>query len=359
MTIKSKDYGYLLKNFGEKGWGLFDLQTMSVLMSGTVAREKAGKTELREVSAFTEILSRAANDPTLKEKPVFAVNKKEEKKETVQPAVAKTEKIVPQEQSVVESLVQTKRDEKSENIQPPGTKESKVVIIGQPADEPGIQLKKEDPPIVRAEIEKKEASPAGLTGDEIVSQKEKIKTSTLKEYKRSVVVKRSESSTTEGFGLTFVDQYANGQNDTIQIIIPNSNKLVAETRDQSTDSKKFLDITESSVENKSTVASGIAKTNCSSSASENDFLKLRKKMAGHKTEEAMINEAKRAFTVKCFKIVQIKNLGNLFLNEASKFQFYEAAYPFSSDRDNFAVLQSELKENYFIHRFNNLVKTGN
>ncbi|MGZ8554191.1 MAG: hypothetical protein ACXWV8_12335, partial [Chitinophagaceae bacterium] len=166
VTIKSKDYGYLLKNFGEKGWGLFDLQTMSVLMSGTVAREKAGKTELREVSAFTEILSRAANDPTLKEKPVFAVNKKEEKKETVQPAVAKTEKIVPQEQPVSESPAQTKKDEKSESIQPPGTRESKVVIIGQPADEPGIQLKKEDPPIVRAEIEKKEASPAGLTGDE-------------------------------------------------------------------------------------------------------------------------------------------------------------------------------------------------
>jgi hypothetical protein len=53
-----------------------------------------------------------------------------------------------------------------------------------------------------------------------------------------------------------------------------------------------------------------------------------------------------------------KELGNLFLNEAGKFQFYEAAYPFSSDKDNFAVLQTELKDNYFIHRFKNLVKPG-
>ena len=29
VDVKAKDHGYLLKNFGEKGWGLFDLQTMS------------------------------------------------------------------------------------------------------------------------------------------------------------------------------------------------------------------------------------------------------------------------------------------------------------------------------------------
>lgn len=359
VTIRSKDRGYLLKNFGEKGWGLFDLQTMSVQMSENGAREKTGKTEFKEVSAFTETLSRAANDPSLKEKPVFAVIKKEEKAQAVQPAIVKTEKTAPKEQTVSESPAQTKNDEKSESIVPPVTKEASVVLKGQTADEPDTGLKKEEPPIVRENIEKKEASATVLTGDENISQKEKIKSSPVQEYKKSVVVKRSESSTTEGFGLTFVDQFADGQKDTIQIIIPNSNLLIAETRDQPTEGKKFLDITESSVEDKPAIAANINKANCSSSASENDFLKIRKKMAGQKTEEAMINEAKRAFSAKCFNTVQIKNLGNLFLNEASKFQFYEAAYPYSIDRDNFAVLQAELKENYFIHRFRNLVKSGN
>jgi hypothetical protein len=171
------------------------------------------------------------------------------------------------------------------------------------------------------------------------------------------VVKRSESSTTEGFGLTFVDQYADGQKDTIQIVIPNSTTLFTKEKEQLADEKKFLDITEQSKEILPSVKK-VDKNNCSSIASESDFLKLRKKMAGQKTEEAMINEAKKGFKPKCFTIEQIKNLGNLFLNEASKFQFYEAAYPNSSDRDNFAVLQTELKENYFIHRFKNLVKAG-
>ena len=35
ITVNRKDHGYLLKNFGEKGWGLFDLQTLTIQMSVT------------------------------------------------------------------------------------------------------------------------------------------------------------------------------------------------------------------------------------------------------------------------------------------------------------------------------------
>ena len=79
-----------------------------------------------------------------------------------------------------------------------------------------------------------------------------------------------------------------------------------------------------------------------------DFLAL--------SDEAMINEAKKEFKSKCYTVDQIRNLGNLFLNEAGKFQFYEAAYPNSSDKTGFVALERELKDPYFIHRFKNLVK---
>ena len=54
-------------------------------------KDKAAKKEFREVSAFTEILSKAANDPSLREKPVFAVAKTVEKLENISPAVVKEE----------------------------------------------------------------------------------------------------------------------------------------------------------------------------------------------------------------------------------------------------------------------------
>ena len=78
-------------------------------------------------------------------------------------------------------------------------------------------------------------------------------------------------------------------------------------------------------------------------------------MAGEKENEGMILEAKKEFKSKCFSVEQIRNLGNLMLNEAGKFQFYEAAYPSSSDKAGFSVLQAEFRDPYFVHRFKNLV----
>ena len=40
------------------------------------------------------------------------------------------------------------------------------------------------------------------------------------------------------------------------------------------------------------------------------------------------------------------------------FNFMRLHIPYSSDKDNFTVLQTELKDNYFIHRFKNLIKPG-
>ena len=79
-------------------------------------------------------------------------------------------------------------------------------------------------------------------------------------------------------------------------------------------------------------------------------------MASQKTDDAMLEEAKKDFKGMCFTTDQVKNLGALFLNEPGKFQFYEAAFPYSSDPGSFLALQVELKDPYFIHRFKSLVK---
>ena len=359
VDIKSKDRGYLLKNFGEKGWGLFDLQTMGVQMSAeNNIKDKAGRKEFREVSAFTEILSKAANDPSLKEKPVFAVAKTEEKATNIQSAIAKKEDDQVSKQPINEPRAAVNTEEKTEVVQTVALKEEKAVLKEKPDTGIKAPIKKEESPIVKKEDQKTEVLPVAATKQETTPPKEEIKVVPVETYKKSVVTKKSESSTTEGFGLTFIDQHSNGEKDTIKIIIPNSKEAFAGKNDQP-DEKKFLDITEQTKESKLTGTKATVKNNCSSISSENDFLKLRKKMAGQKTEEAMIEEAKKGFKVKCFSTEQIKNLGNLFLNEAGKFQFYEAAYPYSSDKDNFAVLQTELKDNYFIHRFKNLVKPDN
>lgn len=321
VDIKAADHGFLLKNFEEKGWGLFDLQTLAIKMPDKLARENANK-EFREVSAFTNILSKAANDPSLREKPVFdaAKEKEEEKVVNVAPAVIKEEAVVSKDQpqagntNIVESI-----------------------------------SKKEEPPVtIKEEVQKSEAAPAPA----VIEEKIRV---APQEYEKSVVKKKSESSTTEGFGLVFIDEYPDGQKDTINIIIPNSAALFNKGNEVPAEEKKFFDIADTVRDAQSARAKSIARNKCSSLASENDFFQLRKKMAAQKADEAMINEAKKGFKTKCFTNEQVKNLGNLFLNEAGKFQFFEAAYPHSSDPGNFSILQTEFKDAYFIHRFKNLV----
>ena len=326
VVIKSKDHGYLLKNFGEKGWGLFDLQSMGVQMATeNNPNDKALKKEFAEVSAFTEILSKAANDPSLREKPAFAIAKKEETTANAQHAVVKEETILSKDQAAVNP----------DKTQPLPKKEK-----------PQIVVKKE-------EVQKKDIFPD--VGKNHIPKKE-VETISKQQYKKSVVVKKSESSTSDGFGLTFIDQYPGGQKDTIEIIIPNPVSTLNNANNQLAEAKKNTANNEPPKEVKLPDVKVLAKNDCSSNASESDFIKLRKKMAGQKTDESMINEAKRGFKAKCYTIEQIKNLGYLFLNEAAKFQFYEAAYPYSNEKNNFKKLQSEFKDTYFIHRFNNLVK---
>ena len=414
VSIRGKDHGYLLKNFEGKGWGLFDLQTMSVQMAAGSTTAKKQDVSNGSVSLFTEILSKAANDPSLREKPVFASNisqqpskpvqavnktsetvvaapKKEEPKLLAPDTVSKKEEVVAKQEtkkeeprpvavdtvSIKEEVI-TKLETKKDN--PPSQEIQKEDTVVKTADslkstarqEPTVKEQekpvtlKEEPVVAKTEAGKEEeetaVNQAELKKESIempvntsATSENALTTNTGRtnspDYERSEVIKKAESSTTDGFGLVFIDKIADFRQDTIQIFIPNARTILGDARKKAANDRKFLDIDE----NTKAVTKSSARINCSSQATEDDFFRLRKKMAGIKDSESMINEARKEFKGKCFSVDQIRNLGNLFLNEAGKFQFYEAAYPNSSDKTGFTVLQEEFRDPYFVHRFKNLV----
>ncbi|MEI9947247.1 MAG: DUF4476 domain-containing protein [Chitinophagaceae bacterium] len=304
IKVNAKDHGYLLKSFEDKSWGLFDLQTLAIQMAST-GKTNTPVTEPRQVSTFTDVLSKAANDPSLKEKPVAV--KQEEKPAVIPPVVVKEE-----------------------------TKKDNVVVNPVVVNNPPV-IKKEEPPVVKQEVIEKKEDPKPIEPIAV-------------EYKKSVVTKKSESSTTEGLGLTFVDEYPDGKKDTIRIVIPPSRVSATETKED----QKFLNIDSKPVSE--TTARVIDKNDCSSSATESDFLKLRKKMAGETTSENMTAEAQKIFKSKCFTVAQIKNLGALYLEDGGKYKFFDAAYSHVSDIENFSSLLPELKDDYYINRFKAMLK---
>ena len=69
VDINGKDHGYLLKNFDDGSWGLLDLQTSAIQIAPAEARNIGSfQNGAGRVSVFTDVLSKAANDPSLRER---------------------------------------------------------------------------------------------------------------------------------------------------------------------------------------------------------------------------------------------------------------------------------------------------
>jgi Domain of unknown function (DUF4476) len=380
LPVAAKDYGYLLKNFGEKGWGLFDLQTLAVRMaiSGNTKSETTQKTDSKDVSAFTDILSKAADDPSLKEKQVQP--KVEEKK--IEPAIQEVAK-KNEPEAEVKSAETKKEDIKTVITEPVVTKPAETITPPdvkkeQPKETVTIKpLEEVEKPIVKKEELKMDVKDSLATKPvEIIRQpvvKEEIKNIQSEEYKKSVVTKRSESSTTEGFSLVFFDDNQNGVKDTIRLLIANPKPVIAALKEDAKEEKKFLDIPADTVKKEnsrevkkepvmdtvnsvSQPISTSSKNNCPAIADGSDFQMLRKNMAAAENDDDMLNAASTFFKTKCFSVHQLKNLAALFLNDAGKYKFFDAAYTFVTDAENYPSLQSELKEEYYINRFKAMLR---
>ena len=403
IAVNKKDQGFLVKNSANSSWELFDLQTMALIKPGlspAVNNNNQVKTEKREGNAFTDLLAKAADDSTIKEKPIIV---KAEKKsdEPIKTEIKKEENKIP-----VKDTINTKPDDTKENIREKNavrTEEVKVPIKDTTAIKPSIsnettnekpaEVKTEEP--LKKEVKKEEIKPSSndsisMKSDTIDKNREKEKplpkTDTIMQqsgienksggkenteiYKKTTIIRHSESSTTEGFSLTFFDVYPDGKSDTIKILIPAESKNISAPGIKETE-KKFLEINsidttikQTTIDEKDTgrlrneseklqtLNPTVSKKNiCNQLASDDDFFKLRKNMAADNGDDDMIGEAKKIFKVKCFTTQQVKNLSALFLSNEGKYKFFDAAYNYVTDVENYASLQSELTDDYYINRF--------
>jgi hypothetical protein len=95
---------------------------------------------------------------------------------------------------------------------------------------------------------------------------------------------------------------------------------------------------------------------CNVVSTDRDFYKIRAKMAAAEEDPKIINVVKKLFKEKCFNTDQIKNLSVLFLTEKGRFDFFEIAYPFVIDYENFPCLLEQINDNYYRNRFMTLTQ---
>ncbi len=359
VTMNKKDHGYLVKNFGDKGWGLFDLHTLSVQMANAGSAWIPGAN--KDESPFTDILSKASDDPSLKEIAVAPVNEKgtgtavvkEEK--TQEPAEVKQTETDTVKNEVTKTKESSKQKKGKVQKQDPNT-EPVIAKVDQVKTEAIIPAKNTE-----TVLEPVSQEPKTKKEETVVAKTEEKKPVEPNIYKSSTVIKRSENNTKDGVGIVYIDQHGNGNTDTISVVIPNPQPIVSPKGEVIREDKKFIEMVpdaSKSIEEKQTAETKSfyrEMNNCPSIARDNDFFKLRKQMASVNGDEKMIVEAGKYFKEKCFSTQQIKNLGTLFLTDAGKYNFYVEGYYHVSDKNNYTLLLPELKDEQYISLFKAMV----
>lgn len=324
--VDKKDAGYLLKNFGEKGWGLFNLQTLDVNMAVNKPETKTPGANDKS-DEFSTMLSTVVNDPSIKQ---------------IEP-VAEKEKFVPVQANadsatVVPPVVIVQKEE---------IKKDKTKIIGEGKEITYIDINgdQQDTIVIIIPVDKSfnNVSADNAVQTDINKSKEDVPVQKVDEplakpgvQTDTVVVENKVKEPETKKAPEFLN---------IDINPP----VVDKAKDNSAnhDSMKGEVVTPRPV---------MINSDCKNFATDEDFLKLRKKMVSADEDDKMIEVAKKVFRTRCFTTEQIRNLGSLFLKDAGRYSFYDAAYPFVSDSHNYSTLAAQLSDPYYINRFNIMIR---
>ena len=302
INIAAADAGFLLKDFGSKGWGLFNLETMQVAMNNANGNTTAIVSGTSD-DVFSNTLSGAANtDLSAPKKPV-AVPVQEAK-----PVVVKVEEKV----STPAILNPIKKINSSTDVD--GKSYTYVDGTNEKNDTINVFI-----------AANKILAPTETVRKEAMTKEEKPE---IKEEKSTRFLDIDMNKPAPGSPTPETPK-------PIQSAVVTTSKESFEKKD-----KPIVSFN----------------SDCKVMADDNAFLKLRKKMAASSSDDAMLEAAKKTFKNTCFSVEQVKNLSALFLNDTGKYNFFDASYPRIYDSQNFGTLQSLLTDQYYISRFKAMIR---
>jgi Domain of unknown function (DUF4476) len=318
LQITDKDLGYALKNFDNKGWALYNWQTMEVINSNLASsNNNPANSTTSSNDGFSSVLSEVVNTP---------LQKKQENEPAPQPApvkelpvsatISEPAPVVPKPQAVVAANT------------------SSIAKISSTSDDAGT---------VVIYVDKWEG---GIDTIQVLIPGKVLETKPLQ-----VAAKETETKPIVAESSTLNDNKdASGK--FLDIELPNPNATVAPEK------KEVSTPTVEAPADQTTASSKpvMINSDCKQVATEEDFFKSRKKMVGQNTEKAMTEAAIKFFKQKCYTVAQVKNLGALFLTDAGKYEFLETAYPFVLDSHNFSSLDAILTDPFYVNRFKTLVR---
>ena len=377
INIENKSEGYLIKNLGEKGWTLFNLQTLALLnpvSSNSTTTAAAVDTGIKE-NPFSQMLASVLKDSSLLKKNA--------------PVVLS---------SIPEQGEKVSIEENSESDKKVVTGVTEIDSSNNSVSVP-VEYKREDSKINQTEVKsvitynpdaKDEFSPIKILGvrgregsEMIYVDKGKNSTDTIrifipkeKEFVNSEKIVQEASKTAElkepDFTITptVITPIKEERKESILSTkeeLKDKMEVITEKEVIKPASQVFIIKDDSVLKEKENrkenslillppASTKTTNSDCKDLANKNDFLKIRKRMAAEKDNDAMVLAAKKVFKTKCFSTEQIRNLSFLFLNDEGRYMFFDAAFPYTSDAERYPTLLSQLNDEYYINRFKALIQ---
>lgn len=390
IEINDRSEGFLLKKFEDKGWSLFNLQSMALISPGSppIAGTTVQNSSNIKDDPFSQMLASVLKDSSLLRKdepqipPAPIIISAETAPVAVETTPVTVETVLNNKDSLVfgniaqpdslgELTITAKEEDLSQN-EPSNVPRSEITY--HPNNETSTSISRILNVTGRDGSEMIYLDKGDKAIDTIRVFIPRSKTDLVQMSEIKETVKPDAGQTEPAFTIT--PTVVTEKSDTVQasqsivVIQPENEKKANSTiSDQATQpaSQVFIIRTEAEKEEKEDKKDGsiillpeasttTTNSDCKNLASNSDFLKVRRKMAAERNNDDMVLAAKRMFKSRCFNTDQIRNLSYLFLNDEGRYMFFDAAYPYTSDAEHFESLVLQLSDEYYINRFKALVQ---
>jgi hypothetical protein len=351
ININFNDLGFTLKE-DQGAWVLENVQSKSILKVWVPEEIEEKKKVTVQGNGFGDILSQVVSDPNLTKKREAAkavVTNAEETKTITQTEEKTTETGTDTNEINTSGVIKNSEDSKKEGLIMVfvdfNQKTSDTVTIVIP-EEGSVETDRNGKPVSVVEAAINNTDKIDTTAAKANVSSEELAKTDVKKGEKQEEVKKEETKVEEikSAELPKDSVAANANAITVQDSVSNPFHKPKITADSLAFEK--LNTTETVQKLDPTI-----NPSCKGIATNDDFVKLRRRMTAQDGDEEMIDAAKKAFKSKCYTTDQIKNLGSLFLNDQSRYAFFDAAYAYVFDPGNFASLESQLIEDYYKKRF--------
>ncbi len=102
--------------------------------------------------------------------------------------------------------------------------------------------------------------------------------------------------------------------------------------------------------------SHLVRADCTNMVSDDDMDKLKRKMFSQRTDEKMIDAARKMLLGKCIETDQVRVLSVLFLSDEGRYNLFDAMYNYVYDFGKYASLDNQILDPYYKKRFAALIR---